>query len=615
MVRRIIAFLLSVVILGFSVAPYAAAASSSRQYAAVDLWDFVTDFLSTDDDVNQFGGGSGHGGGAGRRLDGDSYKAWSDELTGSLGTATVLDDGALVFAVPITADPEGDVYAYVEYGYGGRSRGKIDSPCTDEGTSIVLSEYTVSIKSSVASLYERGAGIELLNYVVPVSGIYSIYRVDGTVLQRVEKNGAFLDYTTGFRGSFSTANGVLSAGAKTSWITVSLRKFYSNRGLIEGIIGPIYVKCIPSDPSVSSPPSSSRISDLMQTIADFFSPDRIKNFVLGKTDSSGNITNIYNTTNIFSESTKIFTEPVTGTQYQCKSWAYDYTNRVYDLTLESGTFYVDGKDIDRIDLTYGENALQIRYFSSGSLVSSEKFAYVTATNPNPGQCAHEYESAVTTDPTCTAAGVRTYTCTICDHTYTETISALGHDWRKVRSVDATFNEDGSVDEYGYILYECARCKEQYKDYATTGPPVTPGGGSGSGSGGSGSGSSGSGDSFWQTIKNAFADSLGTILGTVLDFIAEILGRILDLVKELLGFLFGLLDDIVLGGIRAFFKAIRELAFDAFLGDDGSYQLPDGVPQVFQFFSGVFGALPPAVAAVCILGVVLVVLFSVFRLVG
>ena len=390
--------------------------------------------------------------------------------------------------------------------------------------------------------------------------------------------------------------------------------------MLSGTIGPIYVKCIPSDPAVSAPPSSSRISDLMQTIADFFSPDRIKNFVLGKTDSSGNITNIYNTTNIFSESTKIFTEPVTGTQYQCKSWAYDYTNRVYDLTLESGTFYVDGKDIDFIDLTYGENALQIRYFSSGALVSSEKFAYVTATNPNPGQCAHEYENAVTTEPTCTTTGVRTYTCTICGHTYTETISALGHDWRKVRSVDATFNEDGSVDEYGYILYECARCKEQYKDYATTGPPVTPGGGSGSGSGGSGSGSSGSGssgsgDSFWQTIKNAFADSLGTILGTVLDFIAEILGRILDLVKELLSFLFGLLDDIVLGGIRAFFKAIRELAFDAFLGDDGSYQLPDGVPQVFQFFSGVFGALPPAVAAVCILGVVLVVLFSVFRLVG
>ena len=89
MVRRIIAFLLGVVILGFSVAPYAAAASSSRQYAAVDLWDYIADFLSPDDDVNQFGGGSGHGGGAGRRMDGDSYKAWSDCNRFSLCLAAV----------------------------------------------------------------------------------------------------------------------------------------------------------------------------------------------------------------------------------------------------------------------------------------------------------------------------------------------------------------------------------------------------------------------------------------------------------------------------------------------------------------------------------------------
>ena len=44
--------------------------------------------------------------------------------------------------------------------------------------------------------------------------------------------------------------------------------------------------------------------------------------------------------------------------------------------------------------------------------------------------AHNYESAVTTEPTCSETGVRTYTCTVCSastegHSYTETIPATG----------------------------------------------------------------------------------------------------------------------------------------------------------------------------------------------
>ena len=42
-------------------------------------------------------------------------------------------------------------------------------------------------------------------------------------------------------------------------------------------------------------------------------------------------------------------------------------------------------------------------------------------------CAHTYDSgSITTSPTCTAEGVKTYTCTSCGHTKTETVLALGH---------------------------------------------------------------------------------------------------------------------------------------------------------------------------------------------
>lgn len=39
---------------------------------------------------------------------------------------------------------------------------------------------------------------------------------------------------------------------------------------------------------------------------------------------------------------------------------------------------------------------------------------------------HSYTSKVTKAATCTAAGVRTYTCKDCDSTYTKTIPATGH---------------------------------------------------------------------------------------------------------------------------------------------------------------------------------------------
>ena len=41
-------------------------------------------------------------------------------------------------------------------------------------------------------------------------------------------------------------------------------------------------------------------------------------------------------------------------------------------------------------------------------------------------CDHSYTSQVTTAPTCTATGVRTYTCSLCGDSYTATISSTGH---------------------------------------------------------------------------------------------------------------------------------------------------------------------------------------------
>lgn len=72
---------------------------------------------------------------------------------------------------------------------------------------------------------------------------------------------------------------------------------------------------------------------------------------------------------------------------------------------------------------------------------------------------HEHvwgEGAITTRPTCTTPGVKTYTCSVCQKTKTEEISATGHQHTEVRNVkEATCKEEGYTgDTY------CTDCGEK-----------------------------------------------------------------------------------------------------------------------------------------------------------
>ncbi len=76
---------------------------------------------------------------------------------------------------------------------------------------------------------------------------------------------------------------------------------------------------------------------------------------------------------------------------------------------------------------------------------------------------HTYTASVTTAPTCGAAGMKTYACTICGDSYTESIPATGaHDLLHAAAVAPTCTEDGNV-EYWY----CADCGQVWLDEACT----------------------------------------------------------------------------------------------------------------------------------------------------
>lgn len=228
--------------------------------------------------------------------------------------------------------------------------------------------------------------------------------------------------------------------------------------------------------------SSTRPVSLMQSINNYNEDNSYTdnsetvNYYIGTLDAGGDVTNIYNV-NLYDEETLIFTEPVTGAQYQTTGWTYDYTTRCYTLDLSSGTFTLDGSDIDKVKLTYGDDLLTLDYYSGSTLVESDEYAYVRvaqsecalnghtytyetvqeATCTTPGErkytcsvCGNQYAEEIpktdhaytyTTqqEPTCTADGIGLYTCSVCGDQHTEPIAALGHDWLATEVTDTTYN--------------------------------------------------------------------------------------------------------------------------------------------------------------------------------
>ena len=72
---------------------------------------------------------------------------------------------------------------------------------------------------------------------------------------------------------------------------------------------------------------------------------------------------------------------------------------------------------------------------------------------------HEHqwdEGTITTDPTCTEAGVMTYTCT-CGETREEPIEALGHDYQ------AEVTTEPGCTEEGVKTFTCSRCNDSYTE--------------------------------------------------------------------------------------------------------------------------------------------------------
>ena len=83
-------------------------------------------------------------------------------------------------------------------------------------------------------------------------------------------------------------------------------------------------------------------------------------------------------------------------------------------------------------------------------------------------CSHSYTSKVLTAAGCETEGLRSCTCTLCGHQYTQAIAATGHSYKAAVTAPTCVNR-------GYTTYTCSACGDSYQDDYTnaTGHYYTP----------------------------------------------------------------------------------------------------------------------------------------------
>ena len=138
-------------------------------------------------------------------------------------------------------------------------------------------------------------------------------------------------------------------------------------------------------------------------------------------------------------------------------WLYDDT----DYTVEFSDRSI--VSVNKLE-NYSNDIRRITFKNGGSLTVKIYPTY----NPSVaktykftcGCTSHTYGSAVITkQPTCTAEGTKTKTCTKCNATVTETIAKLSHSYTTT-VVAPTCTADG------YTLHKCSVCGTSYKDSTT-----------------------------------------------------------------------------------------------------------------------------------------------------
>lgn len=214
--------------------------------------------------------------------------------------------------------------------------------------------------------------------------------------------------------------------------------------------------------ATTRPASFFQVIDSYNTTNKYIDNSETVNYFIGSVDSGGEVTEIYEPS-LFDEETMIFTEPVSGIQYQCTEWKYYYDQRAYVLKLADGSLVYDGQAVEWIGIMYGDDEVIVAGCTeeptsySLNLVFSDSYAYVMVAQSECALNGHTYTYETVQEPTCTSSGERKYTCSVCGNEYAEEIPKLDH------AYTYTVQQEPDCTTPGIWLYTCSLCGDQYTE--------------------------------------------------------------------------------------------------------------------------------------------------------
>ena len=310
-------------------------------------------------------------------------------------------------------------------------------------------------------------------------------------------------------------------------------------------------------------------------------PTAITGGNLGIVGDNGQITTINNNQQIINETNNTYYNPATGQTVPILNWTYDYGDRIYTLELE-GSVTVDVRYGDE-NITITENTIN----EGDTIVNNYTIYYIIdggsgetpGPSPTPGPeatpCPHAWAETSRTDPSCTAPGSASFSCSKCGETKTDKLPATGHTWQILRTVQTAYDEEGNLVQQGYTIYQCAVCSEQYKDDQGTGPP-------------------GGQEEDKETIWDKIASFFGSIVDGIAGIFEAILGKLLDALTALSELLMGKVKDVV-EVVLSVLDEVPKL-FDGFL----------------NFLGVVFPFIPPEITLLLTFGIIAVVFIGIIK---
>lgn len=415
----------------------------------------------------------------------------------------------------------------------------------------------------------------LSSIVVPISGIYAVYTQPYIAVTLVNHLGVIESCDPSYLRVNNVSSGTYSAG---DYLNSYFEMYVSDASYSRYLSGS-YLSA-----QIDYYPATYRVIPSESSVLNIYSVNSRPTSITGDygiIGDNGQITKVDNTS-IVNETNNTYTNPCTGTTSTITEWNYDYSDRSYNVTTQSGDTVTITYGDENVTIQEGDTVYNVYYIVNGDEDSGGDPGVQPSESPTPEACQHEYTSVTDREATCTFSGQVTYTCSLCGHSYTESIPATGHAWDIKETVQTSYDEEGNLLQQGYTIYKCSVCGEEYKDEAGTGPP--------SSGGGSGSGSGEEGGSIWDKLGNL----IGTVFGAIIDFISAIIGKVLDALialVEMIGDKLGAVVELVL----SFFDEIPQL-FSGFLA----------------FLTAVFPFLPEEVMLLLTFGIAVIVFIGIIK---